>query len=53
MVTAQTALLQTQQSALGLRTRRLLAEVGLVRALGGWDVADLAAAPGGDSHPRG
>jgi outer membrane protein TolC len=42
VVTAQTALLQAQQSALDLRTRRVVADVSLVRALGGgWDVTDL------------
>jgi NodT family efflux transporter outer membrane factor (OMF) lipoprotein len=42
VVTAQTALLMAQQSALDLRTRRLVAGVSLVRALGGgWDTTDL------------
>jgi len=41
-VVAQTALLQSQQAALDFRTRRQLATVGLIRALGGgWDVRDL------------
>ncbi|HXA37379.1 MAG TPA: efflux transporter outer membrane subunit [Phenylobacterium sp.] len=42
VVVAQTALLQSQQTALDLRTRRQLAAVGMIRALGGgWDAKDL------------
>jgi NodT family efflux transporter outer membrane factor (OMF) lipoprotein len=42
VVTAQTAELQDEQTALNLATRRQLAAVNLVRALGGgWSVADL------------
>ena len=42
VVTAQTPLLQAQQTAIDLQTRRLLADVGLVRALGGgWDAQSL------------
>jgi NodT family efflux transporter outer membrane factor (OMF) lipoprotein len=42
VVTAQTPLLQAQQQALDLRTRRVLAAVALVRALGGgWDTSEL------------
>jgi NodT family efflux transporter outer membrane factor (OMF) lipoprotein len=54
VVTAQTALLQTQQSALDLQTRRLVADVGLVRALGGgWDVTELAGAAASTPPPPG
>ncbi len=42
VVTAQTALLQAQQTALSFQTRRQLAAVALIRALGGgWDVENL------------
>ena len=42
VVIAQTAELQSEQAATDLRTRRVLADVALVRALGGgWDVRDL------------
>jgi NodT family efflux transporter outer membrane factor (OMF) lipoprotein len=42
VVVAQTALLQAQQTALGLQTRELQASVQLVRALGGgWSTRDL------------
>ena len=42
VVTAQTALLQLQQTSIDLRSRRLEADVGLIRALGGgWDVTSL------------
>lgn len=44
-MTAETALLEAQRSALDLRTRRLLADVGMVRALGGgWNTDDLPSA---------
>jgi NodT family efflux transporter outer membrane factor (OMF) lipoprotein len=42
VVTAQTPLLQAQQTALDLQTRRLLADVALIRALGGgWDTGEM------------
>jgi NodT family efflux transporter outer membrane factor (OMF) lipoprotein len=42
VVTAQTAQLQAEQTALNLETRRQQAAVNLVRALGGgWTIADL------------
>jgi NodT family efflux transporter outer membrane factor (OMF) lipoprotein len=45
VVTAQTPLLQAQQGALDLKTRQMLAAVGLIRALGGsWDRSDLPSA---------
>ena len=44
VVTAQTPLLQAQQAQIDLHTKRLLADVGLIRALGGgWEATSLPA----------
>ncbi len=42
VLTAETALLQNEQTAVGLQTRQFVASVALVRSLGGgWDVSQL------------
>ncbi|MGH9607243.1 MAG: efflux transporter outer membrane subunit [Terracidiphilus sp.] len=42
VLTAETALLQNQSTAIGIESRRFVASVGLVRALGGgWDATQL------------
>ncbi|MGC9159032.1 MAG: efflux transporter outer membrane subunit [Terracidiphilus sp.] len=42
VLTAETVLLENQRTALDLETRRFVANVGLIRALGGgWDVSQL------------
>jgi outer membrane protein TolC len=42
VVVAQTAELQSEETATGLRTRRVQADLDLIRALGGgWDVRML------------
>lgn len=42
VLTAETTLLQNQQTAVGLQTRQFVASVGLIRSLGGgWDVTEL------------
>jgi len=42
VLTAETALLQNQRTAIDLQTRQFVASVGLVRALGGgWDASQL------------
>ncbi len=42
VLTAETTLLQNQQTAVGLETRQFVASVGLIRSLGGgWDVTQL------------
>ncbi|MGP8176001.1 MAG: efflux transporter outer membrane subunit [Terracidiphilus sp.] len=42
VLTAETALLQNQRTAINLQTRQFVASVGLVRALGGgWDASQL------------
>ena len=54
VVTAQTALLQAQQQSLDLRTRRVVADVGLVGALGGgWDATELEAVSASETRPYG
>jgi len=42
VLTAETALLQNQRTAVNLQTRQFVASVGLVRALGGgWDTGQM------------
>ena len=42
VITAQTSLLQNQRSAIDILTRRLVASVSLIEALGGgWDTSQL------------
>jgi outer membrane protein TolC len=42
VLTAETTLLQNQQTAINLETRQFVASVGLVRSLGGgWDTTQL------------
>jgi len=42
VLTAETTLLQNQQTAVGLQTRQFVASVALIRSLGGgWDVSQL------------
>lgn len=54
VVVAQTAELQSEQVATDLRTRRVQADVRLVRALGGgWNVSDLPDFRGGPPRAKG
>jgi NodT family efflux transporter outer membrane factor (OMF) lipoprotein len=46
VITAQTSALQNQRSAVDILTRRLIASVSLIQALGGgWDAAQLVSTP--------